>query len=60
MLILQKSYLAATPPGMTMHDKRTPICALPAKSKLVGALRQRFVEAEQTGRDKDDADREQQ
>jgi hypothetical protein len=22
MLFLQKSYLAATPPGMTMHDKK--------------------------------------
>jgi hypothetical protein len=46
MLILQKSYLADTPPGMTMHDKRAPICRLAMKSKLVGALRQRFVEAE--------------
>jgi hypothetical protein len=46
MLILQKSYLADTPPGMTMHGKRAPICGLPMKGKLIGVLRQRFVEAE--------------
>jgi hypothetical protein len=56
MLILQKSYLAATPPGMTMHGKRGPICGLPAKSKLTGESGERFVEAEQARRDQDDTD----
>jgi hypothetical protein len=46
MLILQKSYFAATPPGMTMDDKREPICGLHAKSKLTAESGERFVEAE--------------
>jgi hypothetical protein len=46
MFILQKSYFADTPPGMTMHGKRAPICRLRAKSKLAAESGERFVEAE--------------
>ena len=43
-----------------MHDKRAHICGLRCKCKLSAELGQRFVEAEQAGRDQDNADREEQ